>query len=150
MKILLAVDGSDYTRHMLEFVAAHPEWLGPHNEVAALTVVPELPPRMRAYMSEADVQSYREDQAAAVLDPVRAFGALHRWQITLAHELGSPGPVIAAAATNGGFDLVVMGSHGHTALASLVLGSVSAQVLAGCKVPVLIVRGSGSHPVGSR
>jgi nucleotide-binding universal stress UspA family protein len=149
MKMLMAVDGSDYTRYALEFVAAHPGWLGPHNEITALTAVPEMPPRMRAYMSAADMQSYREDQAAAVLDPVRAFGALHRWQITLAHELGSPGPVIAAAATNGGFDLVIMGSHGHTALASLALGSVSAQVLARCQVPVLIVRGSGGHPIGS-
>lgn len=149
MKILMAVDGSDYTLHMIEFVAAHPRWLGPPNEIVALTVVPELPARMGAYMSEADTQSYREDQAALVLDPVRAFGALHRWQITLAHEVGSPGPVIAAAATNGGFDLVVMGSHGHTALASLVLGSVSAQVLARCKAPVLIVRDSGRHPTGS-
>ena len=33
-----------------------------------------------------------------------------------------------------------MGSHGHGALSSLVMGSVTTKVLAHCKVPVLLVR----------
>jgi len=33
-----------------------------------------------------------------------------------------------------------MGSHGHSALGALLLGSVTSQVLAQCRVPVLIVR----------
>ena len=33
-----------------------------------------------------------------------------------------------------------VGSHGHGALATLVVGSVTTQVLAHCKVPLLIVR----------
>jgi nucleotide-binding universal stress UspA family protein len=33
-----------------------------------------------------------------------------------------------------------MGSHGHGTLGNLVMGSVATQVLAGCKVPVLLVR----------
>ncbi|HWS05017.1 MAG TPA: universal stress protein, partial [Burkholderiaceae bacterium] len=40
----------------------------------------------------------------------------------------------------GKFDLVIMGSHGHSALANLVMGSVATQVLAHCHVPVLLVR----------
>ena len=32
MKILLAVDGSKYTKRMLAYVAAHDEWLGPGHE----------------------------------------------------------------------------------------------------------------------
>ena len=47
---------------------------------------------------------------------------------------------IANKATREGFDLVVMGSHGHGALAHIVLGSVATQVLALCKVPVLLIR----------
>jgi nucleotide-binding universal stress UspA family protein len=35
---------------------------------------------------------------------------------------------------------VVLGSHGHSALGNLVMGSVATQVLAHCKVPVLLVR----------
>jgi nucleotide-binding universal stress UspA family protein len=48
--------------------------------------------------------------------------------------------VLAAAAKQGKFDLLVLGSHGHGRLASLVLGSVAQRVLASCEVPALIVR----------
>ena len=50
------------------------------------------------------------------------------------------GPAIVKAAKAGKFDLVVMGSHGRTALASALLGSVAAKVLSHSTVPVLIVR----------
>jgi nucleotide-binding universal stress UspA family protein len=33
-----------------------------------------------------------------------------------------------------------MGTHGHGALGRLVMGSVSSQVLAGCTIPVLLIR----------
>ena len=33
-----------------------------------------------------------------------------------------------------------MGSHGHTALGGVVLGSVTTGVLARCKLPVLLLR----------
>ena len=44
------------------------------------------------------------------------------------------------AAKAGKFDLLILGSHGHGALVNLVMGSVATQVLAGCTVPVLVVR----------
>jgi nucleotide-binding universal stress UspA family protein len=50
------------------------------------------------------------------------------------------GEVIAKTAESGKFDLVIMGSHGHSAIGNLVMGSVATQVLAHCKVPVLLVR----------
>ena len=39
-----------------------------------------------------------------------------------------------------GADLVVMGSHGRTGIARLVLGSVASKVAAESPVPVLIAR----------
>ena len=47
---------------------------------------------------------------------------------------------LAAVAEKGDFDLIVMGSHGHGNLMNLVMGSVTNQVLARSKAPVLLVR----------
>ncbi len=47
---------------------------------------------------------------------------------------------IVTIATDEGADLIVMGSHGRTGLARLVVGSVTAKVLAIAKIPVLITR----------
>ena len=47
---------------------------------------------------------------------------------------------IAATASEGSFDLLMMGSHGHGTLGNLVMGSVATRVLAHCQTPVLLVR----------
>jgi hypothetical protein len=43
MKILLPVDGSEFTKRSLAYVAAHDELLGKGHDFVALTVVPPLP-----------------------------------------------------------------------------------------------------------
>ena len=48
--------------------------------------------------------------------------------------------MIAAVGEKGKFDLVLMGSHGHSSLGNLVMGSVATKGLANCGVPVLLVR----------
>ncbi|MGL6205521.1 MAG: universal stress protein, partial [Giesbergeria sp.] len=62
------------------------------------------------------------------------------FQLKRIAKVGPAGETIAKLADAGDYDLLVMGSHGHGALATLVMGSVTTQVLAHCKVPVLIVR----------
>ena len=47
---------------------------------------------------------------------------------------------IAKMASDGKFDLVVMGSHGRRGIEKLVLGSVTQRVLGLVHVPVLVVR----------
>ena len=54
--------------------------------------------------------------------------------------IGDPASMIVDVAKGGKFDLIVMGSHGRGALGSLVLGSVTAKVIAQCTIPVLVVR----------
>jgi len=53
---------------------------------------------------------------------------------------GNPVDEIVAYADSYAFDLIVLGSRGHGALASAVLGSVSLGVLHETRRPVLIVR----------
>ena len=55
-------------------------------------------------------------------------------------RVGDAAPMICATAREGGFDLIVMGTQGHTALGTLMLGSVSAKVLTQAPAPVLLLR----------
>lgn len=43
MKILLAVDGSAYTKKMLAYLTTHEEMFGSHNEITLFTVQAPLP-----------------------------------------------------------------------------------------------------------
>ena len=140
MKILLAVDGSPYTKRMLGYIAAHDEVGGPANDFPALTVGPAIPPHVQRYISREDLESHYADEARKVLEPIEAFAKQQGWKFEAQHLVGNAGDMIAETATKGDYELLVMGSHGHSTLGSLMLGSVASRALAQCKTPILLVR----------
>ncbi|HJS02683.1 MAG TPA: universal stress protein [Variovorax sp.] len=140
MKTLLAVDGSDYTKRMLSYLATHKDFLGTAQACTVLYVVLPVPHRAAAFAGPEMVHGYYEDDARVVLEPIQAFMREQGIEATLVHKVGHPADEIASYAEAGNFDLVVMGSHGVGALKNLVLGSVATKVLARCTVPVLLVR----------
>lgn len=140
MKMLLAVDGSDYTRHMVDYLVTHQLWLSPEDGFTLLHVVPAVPAHAASALSHDVVHDYYHDEAEAVFKPLRTLFQEHGVAVECVSRVGHAAEQIAGMAEQGRFDLVVMGSHGHGALASLVLGSVATKVLAHCKVPLLIVR----------
>jgi nucleotide-binding universal stress UspA family protein len=140
MKILLAVDGSDYTKKMLAYLSTHAEWLSPNNSYTLLTVQAQLPPRARAAVGKEVVESYQREESEKVLSPVSKFLLRHEVNAKTLAKVGHAGEIISKTAESGKFDLVVMGSHGHGSWGNLIMGSVATQVLAHCKVPVLLVR----------
>ncbi len=54
--------------------------------------------------------------------------------------LGNPPAEILGFAREGGFDAIVMGTHGRTGLRHLVLGSVAEQVIRHADCPVVVMR----------
>ncbi|MED5621896.1 universal stress protein [Ideonella sp. BN130291] len=140
MKILLAVDGSTYTRHMLGYLAAHDELLGADRQYTAFTVVPPIPPHATSFLEREVIDTYYREQAQQVLAPVQSFARQNGWEMDARHAVGHAGDAIASLATEGRFDLIVMGTHGHSALANAVMGSVATRVIAQGKVPVLLIR----------
>jgi nucleotide-binding universal stress UspA family protein len=140
MKILIAVDGSDYTKHMLAYLAAHEEWFGAKHSYTVIHCVLAVPHRAAAFVGQKAVQEYYESDAELVFRPIRAFFAQNGLEATFVHTVGRVGESIAQLAEEGKFELVVMGSHGHGEVLNMVLGSVATKVLAKCSVPVLLVR----------
>lgn len=140
MNILLAVDGSPYTKHMLAYVAAHDEWLGTLHRYVVVTAVSGIPPRAASFLDRNIVKAYYLDEAEKVFKPIRAFFKQRGIEAEFVSKTGPASDVIAKLATLGSFDLLIMGSHGHGSLANVVMGSVASKVLAGCRVPVLLVR----------
>lgn len=139
MKILLAVDGSPYTKKMLAYLVTHNLFTN-GNTFEVITVPPQIPPRARAAVGKETVHKYYLDEAEKVLAPVTKFLLRHGIDAKTSWKVGPVGETIATLAQSGEFDLLVMGSHGHGALVNLVMGSVVTQVLAQCKVPMLLVR----------
>ena len=140
MKILLAVDGSAYTKKMLAYLTSHQEMLGTGHEYTIITVQPLLPPRARAALGKDVVEQYYDEESTKILQPVQEFLKAHGVQAQSISKVGPIADTIIHAAQDGKFDLIAMGTHGHGALGRLVMGSVSSQVLAGCTIPVLLIR----------
>jgi nucleotide-binding universal stress UspA family protein len=140
MKILLAVDGSAHTQKMLAYLSTHDEMFGAGHAYTVFTVQVPLPAGARAAVGREIASGFYAEEAERITAPVLKFLARHGIAPQVVHKVGSPGELIAQAAAVGEFDLVLMGSHGHSAMLNLVLGSVATQVLAHCQVPVLLVR----------
>ncbi len=140
MKILVAVDGSDYTKRLMDYIAGHDQWFRSGHDYHVLHVVPALPLRAAAALEPELVQGYYADEARAVFAPVRAVFDGLGIDAQYLSEVGQAASVIARSADAGRYDLLMMGSHGHGALGSLVLGSVANKVLSHCHTPLLLVR----------
>ena len=140
MKILIAVDGSPYTKRVLAYLAAHDEWLGAQHAYTVVHGVAAIPHRAAAFLDMEQVRSYYEDDAEVVFKPIRAFFAMHDIKVKFVLRIGPVAANIAKLAEQGRFDLLLMGSHGHGAAAGLVMGSVATKVLSLCATPVLLVR----------
>lgn len=140
MKILLPVDGSAYTKRALAYIAAHDELLPGAHDYVIVTAVTPLPDYATRLLQRSSIDDYYRGQSEQVLQPVRAFAEMQKWKFRecVVHSPAVDAIVHTAEAEKP--DLIVMGSHGHTALGGVVMGSVTTGVLARSRVPVLLVR----------
>lgn len=101
-----------------------------------LGVTPAFDPEAMAEREEvwAEEAAALLERTAAALPPEVSAGAERRV------EQGDPASSICQVATDEGFDVVVVGSHGTGFVRRLLLGSVSHHVLHHAHCPVLVVR----------
>ncbi len=140
MKILVAVDGSPFTKKMLAYLAAHDEWLGAQHDYTVVHAVPGVPPRAAAVLDRDTLKAYYAESADKVFKPIKSFFSKSKLKADFQYKVGPAADVIAEIARKGDFDLLMMGSHGHGTIGSLVMGSVATKVLAHCSTPALLIR----------
>ena len=140
MKIVLAADGSSYTKKALAFLVTHSEIAGGDGHVVVVNVQPAVPPRVKSMVGANAVNDYHADEAAKVLKPIEKFLQRHEIAYTVRWTVGNPGQEIVKAAKKEKAHMVVMGTHGHGILGRALLGSVAQNVLTGCDIPVLLVK----------
>lgn len=141
--ILLATDGSAASEHAAQLAVDLARVHGA--KLTALYVVdpyPYLgigeanPLGFQAYMSAAlqhAAEAHNKVAALCEKAPVVAF------QPRLAEEVAAAAGIVQSAKQVGA-DLIVVGSHGRTGVARLMLGSVASKVVAESAIPVLVAR----------
>lgn len=151
LKVLLATDGSASAEIAVDLVSGI-AW--PPRTVAQVAQVVERGPALFGgpWPNLALAQA-SELEAELRRDADRTLGAAAR-RLADPNVLiepvvleGRPATEIVDGARRLGADMVVMGSRGHGALESMLLGSVSEEVANRCAAPVLIARRASIHRI---
>jgi nucleotide-binding universal stress UspA family protein len=142
--ILVATDGSDASLHAATLAVNLARVHGA--QMTATYVVDPYPYMGVGEMNPLGFQSYMAaaQQMAAkahaqVSELCTKGGAPVTLQVRLVEDATAANGIIDTA-TGVGADLIVLGSHGRTGLARLMLGSVATKVVAQSPVPVLVTR----------
>ena len=139
MKILLAADGSDYTRKAAAYLASHVSLLKDKPQVFIHTVHAPIPyPGVIATVGKKTVEAYQREEAEKALEVARK--ELKGVASKTSYSVGEVAREIETFVEKNDIDLVVIGSHGHGALANAALGSVATKLIAALSVPILVVR----------
>ena len=140
MKIVLAADGSTYTKKALAFLVTHESMAGPEDEIFVLNVQGTMPSRVKRMLGSAEVLAYQREEAGKVLDPINKFLDRHALKHRSAWVAGNPAEEIVRATQRERAHLLVMGTHGHGLIGRALMGSIAQRVIADCDIPVLLVK----------
>ncbi|MBH2019887.1 universal stress protein [Polaromonas sp.] len=142
--ILLATDGSAASEHAAQIATDMARVHG-----ARLTALYVVDPYPYLGIGESNPLGFQSYMTAAHEDAAQAHAKVAKLcsqgdapvalQASISEDLTASEGIVQTA-KNEGADLIIMGSHGRTGLARLMVGSVVAKVLATASVPVLVVR----------
>lgn len=140
MKVLLAADGSKYTKKALAFLVTHESLVNSTDELFVLNVQLQVPGRVKSMLGSAEVAAYHREEADKVLDPIKKFLGKHALNFRCATVVGHPVEEILKAAAKEKSHLIVMGTRGHGLIGRALIGSVAQRVVSDCDIPVLLVK----------
>ena len=141
-RILVAVDGSDTSRHAfdaaLALAKAHGAELQPFYVVENAAIyynVPGYDPSVLRDQLVAQVNALAQDFAKLM----QAAGVKGETRLNEATSLNDVSSLILDGATAFGADLLVLGTHGRRGFRRLVLGSIAEQCVRNATLPVLLI-----------
>jgi nucleotide-binding universal stress UspA family protein len=143
MKILIGVDDSKHSRAALEYVRTM-KW-PEGTRVLVVSAVREVVPAYSEVYAPAtaysdrimdDLFKYHQEIASDAEKMLREAGLRTEAKVLQ----GDPRSVIVDVARGEGTDLIVLGSHGRTGFAKLLIGSVASHVVSHAPCSVLVVK----------
>ena len=140
MRVLLAADGSKYTKKALAFLVNHESLVNINDELFVLNVQIQVPGRVTTMLGSAEVAAYHREEGAKVLDPIRKFLDKHALNYRCASVVGHPVEEILKAGVKEKSHLIVMGTRGQGLIGQALIGSVAQRVVSDCDIPVLLVK----------
>lgn len=136
-KILIATDGSEYTKEAVSTGLELAKILGA--EVTALYVIDQTSfVSFPIDSSIVSVYSLLENEGKRAVEDVKKEGEQMGLKVNTVVAEGSPTRKIVEMAAD--MDLVVMGTLGRSAISKLFMGSVAERVTRYAPCPVLVVR----------
>jgi nucleotide-binding universal stress UspA family protein len=143
-RILVPTDFSKHSENALNYAAAFAEKFAA--ELHLLHVVQDLalfiPEAVTAAPPIAPPVEQLTEAVREALDRVIAQNQLRRFAVKAEVREGNPFYEIIRYAKEKDIDLIIMGTHGHTGLIHVLLGSVAEKIVRKAPCPVLTVR----HP----
>lgn len=140
MKILIPYDGSEHSQHAVKYglglAKSHKSV-----EITLLTVACNDAPFARDFVANPlEVLQACQEYFQGSLEKAKAMFSAEGVQVKALLIPGDAAEVIIDTVKSEGFDKVIMGRRGLSALTGLVLGSVSSKVLANVDVPVTLLK----------
>lgn len=143
--VLVPVDGSEFSRHILPHVT---QFCRPAEHQLLLLQVTQLRRDMSSVVmppvSSEEFEYDRSDRVrAAINEELEALAdELRRdgYTVTTEIRVGEPRDEIIRAVEHGNVDLVALATHGRTGVSRLVLGSVAEHLIRHLSVPIFLVR----------
>lgn len=150
LKVGIALDGSPYGLSAVRFLVSHRDLFGAKPSVSLIHIAPDLtritvpgwierevPTGFKPEQIEAMQQGAFENVFRPAHDLLAKAG-ITATEVRLVGQV--PGDAIAAHATRGRLDLLVLGSLGFGASRHTLMGSVATRVASGCRTALLLVR----------
>ena len=142
MKMLLAVDGSKFSLDAVKCLIEHADWYRERPEVELLFVHPPVPklPGMSKVVGKKQIQGYYAEEGEAALAEAKKLLERAAIRYRASVQVGQIAEAIVRHAERTRCDLIFIGTHGRTAAANMLIGSIATKVLHISAIPVLLVR----------